>query len=335
MTNLTLTHLRFTATATSDIELGRYYAGNNLRNALASVMRRATCPETHRRGKPSPEHAGSCPACWLLASDVEPGRVRRSYAVQPPMPAKQYLPKDATFSFGLTLFGEEIQFFPYFILAFNEVGRLGFGKGRGTFVVNSIEAVNPLTQQREMVLASGEAMVKVPQLKVKIADIAPLITQWQEDQSDELTIQFHTPVRLITAGKLCKSPDFAVFFRRLLQRTDELCRQFANEPRRPKEAVAHLYQLADQVRLVDAGNHWVELHSWSGRSQRKEAISGFIGWAKYRTTDWGELLPWLLFGQGIQVGKLTVKGHGVYSIEHAALPAYWEAQPSKPTLSAL
>jgi hypothetical protein len=54
---LTLTHLRFTAVAQTPIRLNRYLAGSYLRNALASVMRRTTCPETHRTGKPTPEHA--------------------------------------------------------------------------------------------------------------------------------------------------------------------------------------------------------------------------------------------------------------------------------------
>jgi hypothetical protein len=62
--DLRLTHLRFDCRATSPIQLGGHTAGNALRNALANVMLRATCPEAPRRGEPSPEHAAVCPA-WM------------------------------------------------------------------------------------------------------------------------------------------------------------------------------------------------------------------------------------------------------------------------------
>ncbi|MEW5987707.1 MAG: hypothetical protein AB1791_13825, partial [Chloroflexota bacterium] len=84
-TSLTLTHLRFDLVARTAVHLGRYEAGERLRNALASVMLRATCPQTHRAAKPSPEHAAVCPACWLLAAEVDPGSVVRAYSLVPPL----------------------------------------------------------------------------------------------------------------------------------------------------------------------------------------------------------------------------------------------------------
>lgn len=43
-------------------------------------------------------------------------------------------------------------------------------------------------------------------------------------------------------------------------------------------------------------------------------LSGLVGSATYTAADWRPLLPWLIFGQGIQVGKSAVRGNGVYSI---------------------
>lgn len=86
MTLLSFTHLHLAARATTDVLLDGHHAGNNLRNALANVMLHDTCPETHRRAKPTPEHAAVCPACWLLASETDPGSVVRAYTVIPPRP---------------------------------------------------------------------------------------------------------------------------------------------------------------------------------------------------------------------------------------------------------
>jgi hypothetical protein len=44
-------------------------------------------------------------------------------------------------------------------------------------------------------------------------------------------------------------------------------------------------------------------------------MGGFVGTAVYRSRHWPELLPWLLFGQGVQVGKLAVKGNGIYQVK--------------------
>lgn len=144
--------------------------------------------------------------------------------------------------------------------------------------------------------------------------------------SGELTIHFLTPTRLAEGkGKMpLKIPDFGVFFRRLLYRVDDLARQLADQPRRDPDEVRQLYTLADHVRLVDAQTRWLELWNWSGRKQQKAPVGGFVGTAVYRAQEWRPLLPWLIFGQAIQVGKLTIKGNGVYEIDRPDGSGYWK-----------
>ena len=326
MTNLTLTHLRFDAVAQSPVNLQGYLAGNNLRNALANVIRYATCPETHRRGAPTAEHAATCPACWLLAAEVDPGKVVRAYAVVPPLPARTMVEPGEGFSFGLTLFGEGFHFLPYFVLAVAEAGRVGVGPGRGNFAVAEIWAAEPLQGWRQQVLAAGESLVRVPELAVGWAAVPGLsqgLLDRLNDRDNELAVRFLTPLRLEEKGRLFKVPDFSVFFRRLLFRIDSLGSQFAGEPGRDRDEVAYLHHLADQVRLVESETRWHELWSWSGRKERKTPLSGLVGMATYWAEDWGPLLPWLVWGQATQVGKSAVKGNGVYELQVLGTPGYW------------
>jgi hypothetical protein len=61
---LTALRLRFHCQAETALNLGGLCAGSNLRGALVSVMRRATCG-----GDPSDAtHAALCPVCWLVAA---------------------------------------------------------------------------------------------------------------------------------------------------------------------------------------------------------------------------------------------------------------------------
>ncbi|MCL4871753.1 MAG: CRISPR system precrRNA processing endoribonuclease RAMP protein Cas6 [Anaerolineae bacterium] len=323
---LTFTHLRFTMLAQTEVNLGGHLAGNNLHNALANVVRHATCPETHRREKPTPEHAAACPACYLFSAELDPGTVVRAYAVTPPIPARECVTAGSSFTMGITLMGDGQEFLPYFVLAMNEVGRVGVGRGRGKFALASIVAVNPLRGEAELVLAPDDNLVRVPGLVVSWADVETLaaaIAAALPQHNNQLTIHFLTPLRLEEKDNLFRIPDFGVFFRRLLFRTDELGRQLAGQERRGRDNLTHLNQLADRVRLVASQTRWHELWSWSGRKQGQTPLGGLVGTATYWSEKWDDLLPWLVFAQGLQVGKYASKGHGAYQIAAANISPYW------------
>ena len=59
-----------------------------------------------------------------------------------------------------------------------------------------------------------------------------------------------------------------------------------------------------------------------GRKGDKTPVGGLVGSATYKADEWEALLPWLLLGQGTQVGKSAVKGLGVYGIT-GLQPGYW------------
>ncbi len=330
MTSLTFTHLRFDATAESDLILGRHYAGSNLRNALANTMLNATCPQRQRGLKPTPEHAARCPVCWLLAAEVDPGSVVRAYAIVPPQPPQQVAAAGESFSFGLTLFGDGWRYFPYIVLAANQIGSGGVGPGRhdgkGRFRLNEIWSHNPLTGECHHLLKSGETLVQIAPAPVSFADVAPharRLNEHLQQNNGELRINFHSPLRLVEKGRNLRVPDFSVLFRRLLYRIDDLGRQFANSERRPQEEVKYLHGLASQVRLLANKTEWIDLWIWSGRKREKTPVGGLVGTATFQSADWEALLPWLILGQGTQVGKSAVKGLGVYTIA-GLQPNYWQ-----------
>lgn len=326
---ISLSHLHLSCRADTDVILDGHHAGNNLRNALANVMRYATCPETHRRGAPSAEHAATCPACWLLAAEADPGSVARAYALEPPRPPIDRVRAGETFSFGLTLFGDGFRFLPYVVLATAEMGRVGVGPGRrdglGRFHLETIHSHNPLTGETHQLLSPGDPLVRVTPAAVTFdhaaAQAAALADCLRRD-GQALRIDFLSPTRLEEKDDLYKIPDFAVFFGRLLWRIDDLALNFCGGTRRDPDEVAALRRAAERVRLVESRTRWVEMWSWSGRKQDRTPIGGFVGRAVYRAEDWTPLLPWLILGQGTHVGKTPVKGNGVYEIANLE-SGYW------------
>jgi hypothetical protein len=77
-----------------------------------------------------------------------------------------------------------------------------------------------------------------------------------------------------------------------------------------------LLGLSDQVELTANQTRWQEVWSYSARQERRTPIGGLVGRARYRAARevWTELLPYLLWGSIIHVGKNAVKGDGWYSI---------------------
>ncbi|MCO5193117.1 MAG: CRISPR system precrRNA processing endoribonuclease RAMP protein Cas6 [Anaerolineae bacterium] len=322
MTNLTYTHLTFDCIADTPVHLGGYWAGNRLRGALANVLRRTTCPEQHNPNPPH-EHSATCPACWLLNHKLDPGHARRAYSLAPPLPPQETVQPGQHFRFTITLYGEGWQFLPYFVLAVGEMAHTGVGQwrdgARGTFTVAAITARNPFTDHTELLMEPGSDYIKVPEHPIAWSDI---FHSQSTVRNSQLTIHFLTPTRFIHDHHLAKMPDFGIFFRRLLHRIDTLGTQLAGTPRRAETDIERLHVLADKVRLIDADMHWIELRPRSGRDGQFKPMSGFIGKATYSAENWQELWPYVIFGQGIQVGKSTSKGNGVYQVVGFD-PMYW------------
>lgn len=329
MTPLSLSHLSLSARAESDVFLDGHKAGNALHNAIANVIRFATCPETHRRGAPTPDHVAACPACWLLANEANPGRVARAYTIEPPRPPRDRVPAGQSFTFGLTLYGDGLAFLPYFILAAAEAGRVGVGPGRrdglGRFRLEAVTSHNPFTGDTRALLAPGDPVVRANPAVVVFDHARALADRLAHELAvgdNTLRLRFLSPMRLEEKEQLFKTPDFAVFFRRLLYRIDDLALNFCGGERRAAAERQQLIAAAEQVRLVEAQTRWIEQWSWSGRKQDRTPLGGFVGVATYHADDWTPLLPWLLLGQATHVGKTATKGNGLFEIMDLR-PTYW------------
>lgn len=333
---LTTVRLRFHCQAESPLHLGGWQAGSNLRGALLNVMTRATCAASSLTPSPSPQsgrggkrlsgeelaaHTATCPVCWLVQAHEQPGQERRGYTVIPPLNGPEVLEAGQAFTFWITLFGEAVEYLPYFALAVPEAGRSGVGYGwpRGRFSLRQVWAERLLEDDWQVLAELGHVFYP-PEHPVghgEVLGLAGRLSGQLEGQRARVKITFLTPLRLVEDQKLVKSPDFGVFFARLLERVDFLAKQFGGGYARPVEERERLWAAANRVRLVESQTRWVEVASGSARTGEKTWLSGLVGPAVYSTTleDWDVLFPWLVWGQLTQVGKDTAKGNGVFVVE--------------------
>ena len=333
MHHFTAHRLRFVAEAQTVIELNEHQ-GSAIRGALFHALRNRFCGNKKARECATCPLVTTCPVAFLVSTlDPSGGRGRdipRPFTVQPPLPGQgghpttlpdgrlvfHYRPGER-FEFGLTLFAQALQLFPYVVLAVHEFERGGLGRRtqqadgrwrRGTLAVREVWAENPLTGERQPVMRADERMVQVPDVPVTHEQVLALAPP-----AGRLRLRFLTPTRLTARKRLLKPSTFAFqpFFQRLMERLEALSRAFCDTPLvfdDPKGLIA----AAGEVRVVENHLRWEELRSYSTRRRADSPTSGLIGHVVLEADDWSPFWPWLAWGQFTQVGKDAVKGNGLY-----------------------
>lgn len=323
MTHFTATHFRFEVEALTSLAFD-HYTGSSLRGSLVTALQQNFCS---RRDQADAAHQATCPVCWLLSYEATAGDSRRPYTVEPLLGDRRYFVPGERFQFGLTLFGQAVNLFPYLALAVPQMGEAGIGKTleqiergtwhRGRFVLRRIEEFNPLTNTRRNLLDEGGQMVQVPQqpvTAVHVSAAARLIGQRVEANAGRLALHFLTPTRIIHQKTLMHQPHFRPLFQRLVERVNELQRTFGLADQPPDWQA--LLALADQVTLEQDSTGWWDVQGHSSRLEREQQLGGFIGVARYFANPeaWAGLLPWLVWGLSTHVGKNAVKGSGWYRL---------------------
>lgn len=326
--------LRFELQARESIALGRH-AGSSLRGMLYRALLALTGP-VRRDDSDRLEFLPNEPVRYLMATldeDSPRGRdVPRPYAIEAPRfaPApgdgEALLEAGQRFTFGMTLFANAMELFPYVLLAVKRAEDIGIGRGRGRFSLARAWSDNPFTGEAQPVYARGDQLARIPDLPITHAHVlaAP------RPAGRVLAIEFLSPATLRAAKQTVTTPQFSVLLHRLIERLAELC-AYSREstvdsrlgqdraPALPclpptREARNALLGQADQVRLAYDGTRWVSLNGYSARQGAPTALSGLIGTAVYEADDFGPFLPLLRWGEITHVGKHTVKGNGVYRL---------------------
>lgn len=257
-----------------------------------------------------------CPISALVATvrDAGPRGIDppRPFTIEPPLSDRTRYAAGEPFAFGLTLFGAGRALLPYVVSAVRDLQRHGFGQttpnrsgrmARGTFALERIQAVNPLTGVTQSLLEPGAQSLTTPTLTVTCEDV---VAASHRLSAPTVELDLLTPLRLIDRGQLVHR----IAVRPLIQRLIERCLVLAG-----KEVDVRPYwpllEQAEAIAVREDRTRWVELDSYSTRRNAHAPLSGLVG----RVILQGDLqpfLPWLVWGQVVHAGKETTKGNGWY-----------------------
>jgi CRISPR-associated endoribonuclease Cas6 len=256
------------------------------------------------------------------------------FVITPPLEEKRTYREGDTLCFELTLIGKSIDFLPYFIYTFDELGRMGIGKGKGKYQLEEVRAIRPgertkakgereeIQDEKTVLIYSGKDKTLRNNFKVlKVNDLFfsdQLPLTFRPSPSSDLSLSslhlnFLTPTRLKYDGQLSPDLEFHILIRNLLRRTS-LLSYFHCEEQLDLDFKG-LIEEAKGVKVQKQNLRWVDWERYSNRQETKMKMGGFIGSISFKG-DFREFIPLILLGEYIHVGKGTGFGLGKYEIKY-------------------
>lgn len=316
---LPIAHLQLHLLPEQDLVLPAHNKGNTLRGGFGSAFRRLVCVD-RRRECASCTLRYDCPYTAVFNPFVPPDAERmtgnqnipRPFVFKPPRSTQTHYRPDEPLTFQLVVIGRALDYLPYFIVAFRELGATGFGLNRARVRLAAVEALGG--DSPAAVYDSSTNVVRPAPplaLDLHVTDTAPA-------SSDVLVLNFLTPTTLragSTADRnavVIRQPQFHYVLKRLRDRLNALATFYGDGPLALDFRA--LGDAAEAVETVDDHTRWVERSRFAGRRNTSHDLSGFAGRVTFRGAL-ARFLPLLRAGEYVHVGKNAVFGNGWLEVE--------------------
>lgn len=300
---------------TSDARLP-VYKGSTIRGVLGHALKRTVCAL-------KTQECGSCiirsNCAYALVFETagalpmpENGRISappHPMVLEPSLTEKQLFSKGEHLSCGISLFGEMNRNLPYFVYAFDRMGRIGMGQKingrRAGFALESIEHQGNTIFQKNQ----GEILMPedLPRLSLQKAD-----TELEDISSSRVTLKINTPLRISTEPKKMAGLPFHLLIRSLIRRCTALLNTYG--PGEPEFDYPGLIRRAEEIRISDNRLSWFDWQRYSARQDRKMFMGGLVGQITYEG-DLTPFMPFLTMGEKVNVGKNTAFGLGMIELK--------------------
>lgn len=309
-----LAYLRITLEAKEPLYLPPY-KGSTLRGGFGASFRKVSCV-MNKQDCNNCQLNQQCAYAYIfetprlddIALSHQAANFPHPFIIEPPLSQQTHFHIGEQLEFRLVLFGKAIDYLPYFLFGFFQLGFMGIGRGRGKFELKSVDSFEDLALQTTRQLYDGatQKIIGSP-TTFSLNDffaLAPATT------SDDITIDFKTPTRITHNNKLVMELPYDLFIRNLLRRISLLGKiHCGSDWELPYKDI--IDQAANHVKLVDSNTSWYDWERYSNRQQTRMKMGGIVGSLSY-AGDLASFMPLILLGQFTHIGKNTTFGLGKY-----------------------
>jgi len=228
------------------------------------------------------------------------------FVIEPPLTEMTQFGKGSSIDCDLILFGETNNSLPYFVYAFDQMGKIGIGKRvnghRGQFKLKEVRACGTqVYSDTDQKLNQNDGARNLSMPVVSVSD-----EEHSKDVS-QIRITLETPLRLKFKNRLKTDLPFHVLVRAMLRRISSLFSVYGNGE--PDLDYKGLTSRAENVRIVKNDLNWFDWRRYSNRQERSMFMGGMTGTAVYEG-ELAEFLPLLDFCEKTHLGKGTSFGLG-------------------------
>lgn len=234
--------------------------------------------------------------------------IPRPFVIEPPLDSKREYSQGEKLNFSLILIGKAIQYLPYFIFTFQELGKTGIGKYRGKYILKKVESLSPT--QKSTIYQGKDNLLHDDYHLITPHDFQKISSHLSQNK---LTLRFITPTRIKYEERLTKNLEFHIFMRNLLRRIS-LLSYFHCDEEFKKEEIKLLVDKAREIKIENQNLKWYNWERYSSRQDRRMKLGGFVGEITYKRENLKEFLPYILLGSFTHVGKGATFGLGKYEI---------------------
>ncbi len=232
----------------------------------------------------------------------------RPYVIEPMPDIKTRFLSGESFDFNLLLFGKANEYLPYFIYAFDQMGKPGIGKHiskeRASFTLRTVSA------NGRLVYSSEDGKIRNENVTENLADLMPFLRGKHLSETDTihaLTVTLLTPVRIKYENRFDATLPFHILVRAMLRRVSSLCEYYGDGE--PKLDYRGLVDRAKNITMKESAVSWFDWRRYSNRQDQAMLMGGMIGKVVYEG-NLGEFLPLLRFCEKVHLGKQTTFGLG-------------------------
>jgi CRISPR-associated endoribonuclease Cas6 len=293
------------------------YKGSTLRGGFGSTFRRVVCVVRDKecigcllKGKCVYSYVFETPPPTDTKIMKKYEAAPHPFIIEPPLePKRGYKPGDELV-FGLTLIGRAIDYLPYFIYTFDELGKTGLGKDRGSFLLKQVSV-----QGGEKVIYTSETKI-LSDFKGAIQRFDPFFFEYETSSPSRLALHFLTPTRITYNGRLTQDIEFHIIIRNLLRRISLISYFHSNDNGREDIDFKSIIEKAKAVKIAGKRLRIYDWERYSGRQERRINMAGVVGRITFEG-DIAPFMPLLKAGEVLHVGKGTVFGLGRYEVDQS------------------
>lgn len=225
--------------------------------------------------------------------------------IVPPETKQRFFKPGDELETQIILFGIANEKLPYFVLTFQNMGKMGIGKKikgkRSKFLLEKVTIDKNVVFNDQTKTMNHE--FKCEEIKIPLNPI-------QNKSCKKLKLNFNTPLRIKFDDKFPVKLDFKELTRNMLRRISSLMNTYGNGE--PDLDYKKLINKAAEIKTEESNLYWKDWQRYSNRQNKKMFMGGLLGDITY-SGNLDEYIPIIEACSKVHIGKNTIFGLGGFS----------------------